>query len=857
MATRLFLFVTTTILLVIGPLSYMAVNSLENFGRYAARVNEKQIRELSTTYLSRIVSEQAGKADTMFQRISNASSFLGERAMGIYDILENQAMEHLPEKSLVLSPSQDIYFSAPQEKVITLYWGDKKITPGIDMEIRALSQLEPLLMKAKSLVTESFATHLISASGIGMYRTDSPRRVKELFKLPRPSLFDLRDGEPMRIFSDDDAGISETRWTRLYKDDVNNDMTITASTSLYDASGAFKGIVGIDVSLNHLLMETLNVDDHSHDTSKILFSFLLNEQGRLIIFPREYFDLFGIAVDMDRFSNSSDTLDYRLQDSTLAQVRTAADQICLSRQEIVELNIKEENYILGMASLETLGWHLVIVTRESDLKGSIQQTHSKLNNTMATMKKHFFIFHVVVLIFALAFMAWMIRLFVLPVKVLTRSIDQVAGGDLSIRAPLKRRDELGRLATAFNGMVERLETSARSEKQLVSKLLKVTDTLNSIFDSSTEYAIIATDLQFRVRHCNPASKKMFGNGIKVTKGLDIRQLHGELKDADTVFQKKIDRTEKTAAHQFEWVYHDADKKRHVVRSTLMPMKNQKQSLIGYLLFSHDISAFQELQARLLRSDRLAVTGQLAASVAHQINSPLQGISAFITLMQESCASDMEMMECLDAMESGFESIRDTVRNLLDLSRPGREKKQLIDINKVILDTVALVRLHIRQADVDLHLDLSPSLPLIHASSAQISHVILNLSNNALEAMASQTEKKQIILTSALVDGAIEIRFQDTGPGIAKQNKDYVFDPFYTTKNVLGMGVGLSVCNGFIENHGGSIRVDHADTRGACFIIHLPVVPVAALCNPVQGGGGGPRRVNSTPQTMNGRWSILS
>jgi hypothetical protein len=76
-----------------------------------------------------------------------------------------------------------------------------------------------------------------------------------LFELPKPSLFDLRDGEPMSMFLNDSTGISQTRWTRLYKDDVNNDMTITASTSLYDASGTFKGIVGIDVSLNHLLME--------------------------------------------------------------------------------------------------------------------------------------------------------------------------------------------------------------------------------------------------------------------------------------------------------------------------------------------------------------------------------------------------------------------------------------------------------------------------------------------------------------------------------------------------------------------------------------------------------------------------
>ncbi len=89
-------------------------------------------------------------------------------------------------------------------------------------------------------------------------------------------------------------------------------------------------------------------------------------------------------------------------------------------------------------------------------------------------------------------------------------------------------------------------------------------------------------------------------------------------------------------------------------------------------------------------------------------------------------------------------------------------------------------------------------------------------------MDAQTEAKQIVITSVLLDGAIEIQFQDTGPGIEKEHMDYVFDPFYSTKNVLGMGVGLSVCNGFIEHHGGSISVENLDPRGACFTICLPI-----------------------------------
>lgn len=823
MATRLFLFVSTAILLVIGPLSYMAVKSLENFGSYAASVNETQIQEQSTTYLSRIVFEQARKADAIFQRITAVSSLMADRAMVIYDSLELHGMEPWSDNPLVFSPSQDIFYSSPSEKVVTAYWGGKEISPDINMEIRALSYLEPLLLKSKALVPESLATHLISVSGIGMYYTTSSQGRRQVFELPRPSVFDLRDGEPMRMFIDDPSGISQTRWTRLYKDDVNNGMVMTASTSIHDASGAFKGVMGIDIPLEHMLRTNFISGAQEGRASKILFSFLLNGQGRLIMFPRDYFDLFGLEVDLDEFTDSSDTLDYRLQDSSLTQVRTVADKICHRAEQSMCLNIKEENYILVTSPLDSLSWHLVIVTRENDLKGSIQQTRTKLDNTMTSLKYHFFMFHGVVVVFVLVFMFWMIRLFFLPVKELTRSVGRVTHGDLAIRVPVQRKDELGQLAMAFNGMVERLEVSEQQETKLIEMILKITNTLNSIFESSTEYAIIAMDLRFRVLHYNPASKKMFGSSMEMGSDLDINQFHGEHKDAEVAFDEGVKQVGKKAgSYQFEWVYHDEGRKRHVVNSTLMPMRNQQHDLIGYLLFSRDISAYQELQTRLLRSDRLAVTGQLAASVAHQINSPLQGISAFIELMKESCASDMEMMECLDALTNGFESIRNTVENLMDLTRPGKEKKQLIDINKVIQDTIFLVRLHIQQSGAELSLNLSPTLPLIDASSSQISHVMLNLVNNALEAMDAQTEAKQIVITSVLLDGAIEIQFQDTGPGIAKEHMDYVFDPFYSTKNVLGMGVGLSVCNGFIENHGGSIRVENLDPRGACFTICLPI-----------------------------------
>ena len=254
-----------------------------------------------------------------------------------------------------------------------------------------------------------------------------------------------------------------------------------------------------------------------------------------------------------------------------------------------------------------------------------------------------------------------------------------------------------------------------------------------------------------------------------------------------------------------------------------------------LCVGRDNTERKTLQDKLIRSERLAATGQLAASIAHEINSPLQGVAALLSVIKSSRPDDVEIHQNIDLIKGAFGSIRDTVRKLLDLNRPGRELKQPMALNRIVEDTLDLVRGHLRRYKVDVVLDLTDNLPTIIASAQQIGQVVLNLVNNAVEAMTGVSPHDTAMKQQTIFGGEIRVRswaaetrdsvclqIADNGPGISLEDLERIFDPFYTRKKAMGMGVGLSICHGIIEEHNGSIIVANGTDGGAIFTISLPV-----------------------------------
>ena len=185
------------------------------------------------------------------------------------------------------------------------------------------------------------------------------------------------------------------------------------------------------------------------------------------------------------------------------------------------------------------------------------------------------------------------------------------------------------------------------------------------------------------------------------------------------------------------------------------------------------------------------------------------------------------------VKGGFVNIRDIVKKLLDLNRPGKENKQTMSINGAIEDIATLLKNYLKKCKVKIFLNLLSKVPDITASPQQLGQVFMNLLNNAVEAMMGVSESKDGGKSGEIIDRAITINTNlkknniiievaDTGPGISKEDLEHIFDPFYTRKKEMGMGIGLSICHGIIEDHNGTIAAANSPERGAVITITLPI-----------------------------------
>ena len=253
----------------------------------------------------------------------------------------------------------------------------------------------------------------------------------------------------------------------------------------------------------------------------------------------------------------------------------------------------------------------------------------------------------------------------------------------------------------------------------------------------------------------------------------------------------------------------------------------------FLCVARDVTQTKQMQNQLVRSERLAATGQLAASIAHEINSPLQGITALLNVLRSTYSGDEYLQRKLELIKSAFNSIRDTVRNLIDLNRPGKEKMQLTDVNQVVENTVALVKSLLKKNMIAAHLHPGAENSTFIASPQQMGQVLMNLINNSVEAITgmpgyferahhSQSGGGSITIQTFNRDEQFVIELKDSGPGIPPSDLNRIFDPFFTSKKPMGMGVGLAICHGIVEEHHGRITAENAPDGGAVFTIALPL-----------------------------------
>jgi len=224
------------------------------------------------------------------------------------------------------------------------------------------------------------------------------------------------------------------------------------------------------------------------------------------------------------------------------------------------------------------------------------------------------------------------------------------------------------------------------------------------------------------------------------------------------------------------------------------------------------------QARLIQSEKLAATGRLAVSVAHEINNPLQGISNYLSVISQQVAQDDPLHEDLDMVKLGFERIKEIVRRLRAFYRPAGEEMEPTNINGVVERVLALVGHQLSLGNVEVKTELAEQELLVLGSAGQLEQVLVNLALNAQEAMSQGGE---LTVRTILHDDVVQLQVMDTGQGISEEEMSRLFKPFYSGKGGKGLGLGLWISHNIIEGHGGRIEVESRVGEGTTFTISLP------------------------------------
>lgn len=276
----------------------------------------------------------------------------------------------------------------------------------------------------------------------------------------------------------------------------------------------------------------------------------------------------------------------------------------------------------------------------------------------------------------------------------------------------------------------------------------------------------------------------------------------------------------SGAELVEQMHRRRDGSQFPVAVALSPIRETGGVAVGWVLSVRNVTDERRIAEQLRQSEKLAAIGELVAGVAHELNNPLAGISAFAQILLEELLHD-EQRESVRLIKREADRAVAVIRDLLIFSRKAGPSRAPIDLNEIIELTLRLRHYSLRSAGVDVRLELDRGIPRIRGDGQRLQQVLLNLLVNAEFAMEGSAIKRLTVRTES-VDQGVVLTVSDTGAGMAEDTRQRIFEPFFTTKPAgQGTGLGLSVSYGIVQSHGGSIGVESQVGVGTTFRIFLP------------------------------------
>ncbi len=367
-----------------------------------------------------------------------------------------------------------------------------------------------------------------------------------------------------------------------------------------------------------------------------------------------------------------------------------------------------------------------------------------------------------------------------------------------------------------------LEEQAQRAKEL-SRLKE----FNENIIESISVGVMVVNLHGRITNWNGALEHIYGLKREQVIGHRITE----------VFQSEMLRALRDLMERSEWqqgepvnVYkfraRSADDRDLTLNISLAALQSKTAEVEGSLIAIEDVTERVSLEEQLQQSDKLSSIGLLAAGVAHEVNTPLAGISSYSQMLMQQIPDSDPRHHLLEKIHRQTSRASSIVNNLLNFSRVGDARYAPVDLNRVIDDTIQLLESQLRNTEIEIVRRYAEELPLALCDAPKLQQVLMNLILNARDAMPNGG---MLEISTGANEDSVVISIRDTGLGIAPEHLSKIYDPFFTTKQIgKGTGLGLAVSYGIIRDHGGHINVESKPGEGTRFQITLPLAATRQL-----------------------------
>jgi nitrogen fixation/metabolism regulation signal transduction histidine kinase len=415
-----------------------------------------------------------------------------------------------------------------------------------------------------------------------------------------------------------------------------------------------------------------------------------------------------------------------------------------------------------------------------------------------------------------------------PIPLLHERVAAVARGDLSSAVDVRRDDELGQFVAEFERMVralaardQSLREAALAEQRLQRMQVQIVEALRA--------AILVIDRDRFIKTTNPAADEILGVSARdVGSSVDDTSLLRRFPALARAIAK-VAEGGNALTLQGEGI---AGFTERLVDVLVTPFGDEagEGGVRGVLVVADDVSDAIATKSRLIQTERLAAIGRMAAHVTHEVRNPLSSIGLNVDMLRDEIHdTGPESKRLMESIQQELERLESITEEYLRLARLPEPSLTPDDPTHLLRDTAEFVRREMDAAGVELQLDLASQLPAVAMDEPQLRQALLNLLRNAREAMPEGGSAK---LEAMRYDGGVRIQVHDEGAGILEEEREHVFDLFYTTKE-RGTGLGLPLTQQIVVAHGGSIACKPRHPNGTTFEVWLPSAAQATSDSPVR------------------------